>query len=260
MSSEKFLDSKYLKRLDKELESLISRVGLDRKTQDEVFDKSTLHALEKLISDRVIDIIDFPISTGKEGNIFRAVTPQKKLVAVKIYRINTATFKHISGYIIGDPRFKSLHKTKRDIIFAWTKKEYKNLQRLEKIGVLAPEPIVYLKNVLVMSYIGSQKKAAPLMKNVVLTNPKEIFETLIDYITKMYKKAELVHGDMSAFNVLIYRKKPYLIDLGQGVLTEHQNSHDFLKRDIHNIVSYFKKYKIKTDAEEIYKNITKKSG
>jgi RIO kinase 1 len=258
MSSDKFLRSKDLKRLDRELESLISRVGLDRKTQDEVFDKSTLHAIEKLISDHVIDIIDFPISTGKEGNVFRSVKPEKKLVAVKIYRINTATFKHISDYIIGDPRFKNVHKSKRDIIFAWTKKEFKNLQRLQRIGVLAPAPIQYLKNVLVMSYIGSKRIAAPLLRDVTISNPKEIFDTLIDYISKMYKKADLVHGDFSAFNILIYRKKPYLIDLGQGVLIEHHNSIDYLKRDIHNIVSYFKKYKIMADEEEIFKEITKK--
>ncbi len=259
MSSDKFLDKKNLKKLDKKLESIISRIGVDRKTQDEVFDKSTLHTLEKLISDKIINIIDFPISTGKEGNIFRAVTPDNKVVVVKIYRINTATFKHISDYIIGDPRFKSVHKTKRDIIFAWTKKEFKNLQRLKKIGVLAPKPLVYFNNVLVMSYIGSYKKAAPLMKDVILTNPKKVFDTLIDYISKMYKKANLVHGDISAYNVLIYRKKPYLIDLGQGVLTEHQNALDFLKRDIHNVASYFKKYKIKADEEKIFEKIIKKS-
>ena len=258
MSSDKFLDKKNLKKLDKKLESIINRVGIDRKTQDEVFDKSTLHTLEKLISDKVINIIDFPISTGKEGNIFRAITPDNKIIVVKIYRINTATFKHISGYIFGDPRFKSVHKSKRDIIFAWTKKEFKNLQRLKKIGVRAPKPLVYFNNVLVMSYIGSYNKAAPLMKDVILTNPKEIFDTLITYISKMYRSANLVHSDISSYNVLIYRKKPYLIDLGQGVLIEHQNAIDFLKRDIHNVVSYFKKYKIKADEEKIFEKITKK--
>ena len=96
------------------------------------------------------------------------------------------------------------------------------------------------------------------MKDVILKNPQQVYETLIEYISKMYKKAELVHGDFSAFNILIYRKKPYLIDLGQGVLIEHHNSIEYLKRDIHNIVSFFKKYKIKADEEKIFKEITKK--
>jgi len=71
MCSDRFLDKKVTKRLDKEIQALIDRVGVDRKTLDEVFDKSTLLGLEKLISKRIIDILDFPISTGKEGNVFR---------------------------------------------------------------------------------------------------------------------------------------------------------------------------------------------
>jgi RIO kinase 1 len=258
MSSDSFLDEKRLKKLDRELQYLIRRLGFDRKTQDEVFDKSTLHTLEKLISDRVIDILDFPISTGKEGNVFRGVTPSKKFVALKIYRISTITFKHISGYIIGDPRFKSIHKTRRDIIYAWTKKEFKNLERLQRIGVRAPKPIVRINNVLVMEYIGYSDRPAPLLKDVTLDNPKELLHTLINYISKMYKKAELVHSDISAYNILMYKNKPYIIDLGQGVLLEHPNAQEFLKRDIHNVVSYFKKYNIQADENEIYNTITMK--
>lgn len=259
MSSERFLDKKSLKKLDRELESLISRIGADRKTQDEVFDKSTLHIFEKLISDGVIDILDFPISTGKEGNVFRGVTPNKELVAIKVYRTSTSTFKHLSGYIIGDPRFKSIRKTRRAIIYAWTIKEFKNLERLHKAGVRAPKPIKFMKNVLVMEYIGDAERPAPLMKDVKLENPQKIFDTLIGFISKMYKKAELVHGDISAFNVLMYENKPYLIDLGQGVLIEHPNSLEFLRRDIHNTVSYFKKFNIQADEKKIFYKITKKS-
>ena len=259
MSSDNFLDKKRLKKLDRELESLISRIGIDRKTQDEVFDKSTLHTFEKLISDRVIDILDFPISTGKEGNVFRGITPDKKFVAIKVYRVTTSTFKHISKYILGDPRFKSIHKTRRDIIHAWTKKEYKNLQRAYKADVNVPKPIVSINNILVMEYIGVSDMPAPLMKDAKLKNPKKIFNMLLDFIFKMYQKAEMVHGDFSAYNVLIHKNKPYLIDLGQGLLLEHPNALEFLKRDIHNIVSYFKKYNISADEHDIFERVTKKS-
>jgi len=111
-----------------------------------------------------------------------------------------------------------------------------------------------------MEYIGSQIKPAPLLKDVTLKNPKEIFDTIIDYISKMYKKAELVHSDLSAYNVIIHRNRPYLIDLGQGVLTEHPNAHEFLKRDVHNIVSYFKKYDIYSKEDKIYNKITNKKS
>jgi len=110
-----------------------------------------------------------------------------------------------------------------------------------------------------MGYIGDSERAAPLLKDVTLQNPKETFDTLVDFISKMYNKAGVVHGDISAFNVLIHKNKPYLIDLSQGVLIEHPNALDFLKRDIHNMVSYFKRFNISADENEIFENITKKS-
>ncbi len=256
MSSNNFIKDEKLKKLDRELHFIINRTGIDKKTEDEVFDKFTLLIFDKLISQKVIDTLDFPISTGKEGNVFRATTSDNKMVAVKIYRISTATFKHISKYIIGDPRFKSLRKSKKDIIYVWTKKEFKNLSRLKKINVLAPKPILSIKNVLIMEYIGNKERPAPLLKDIKLKEPEKIFDKIIKYLSDMYKKANLVHGDLSAYNILFYDNEPYLIDLGQSVLLEHPNSDELLRRDINNIASYFKTYKIDIDKEEIYNRIT----
>ncbi|MEF8848980.1 MAG: serine protein kinase RIO [Candidatus Thermoplasmatota archaeon] len=255
MSSDKFLDRKKLKKLDAEIQKTLQREGLDRKTSAEVFDKSTLFAIEKLMDDKIISAFDFPISTGKEGNVFRAINPEKQFLAVKIYRISTSTFKHITRYIVGDPRFKSIHKNKRDIIYEWTKKEYKNLKRLKEINVKSPTPFETNKNVLVMDYLGSKEYPAPRLIDITPEKPKEIFNQIIKDISKMYKKANLIHCDMSPFNILIHKNTPYIIDLGQGVLKDHPNSKEFLRRDIKNIVKYFKKFKIKADEKNIYNNI-----
>jgi RIO kinase 1 len=257
--NDKHLDEKREKKIDREIQHIINRIGLDRKTQDEVFDKSTLLSIEKLISDKVIDHIDFPISTGKEGNVFRAVTPQKEYVAIKIYRTSTLTFKHISQYITGDPRFESYQKkNRREVINLWTKKEFINLEKLLSAGIKAPRPITKKNNILVMEYLGNYQKSAPLMKDVKLENPDEIFLILINYIKKMHDKIRLVHSDMSPYNILIHNKEPYIIDLGQAVLLDHPNAKEFLKRDIQNIVSYFKKYKILSDENQILNDIISK--
>ena len=251
-----FLDDKTSRKLDNKIQLIINKIGLDRKTQDEVFDKSTLLSLEKLISKGIINHIDFPVSTGKEGNVFRAVTPQKKYVIIKIYRTSTSTFKHISKYITGDPRFEKFQKKNRnEIISLWAQKEFINLEKLLSAGINAPKPIVKIKNILVMEYIGNYKKPASMMKDIKLDNPEEILLILIDYIKKMYHNIRLVHSDMSPYNILIHKKKPYIIDLGQAVLIHHPNSNEFLRRDIHNIVNYFKKYDIIADENKIFKDI-----
>jgi len=258
MSSDFFLDDKWTKKLDQEAQRIFDRDGLDRKTVDKVFDKSTLLTLGKLISDGVIDTLDFPISTGKEAVIFRGITPNKKLVAVKIYCTSSITFKHISKYIVGDPRFKYSNKNRREVIFEWAKKEFKNLERLKEAQVRAPHPIKRINNVLVMQYIGSFKQPAPLLKDVPLQKPEKIYDILIDYIFKMYHKASLVHADLSEYNVLMYRQKPYIIDLGQGVVLEHPLSQEFLRRDIHNIIHFFRRFGITDDENTIFTTIVKK--
>lgn len=257
MSSEDhFLNDKETKKIDFKLQKIFNTTGVDRKTLDEVFDKSTLLSIEKLISDRVIDYIDFPISTGKEGNIFLAITPEKKSVVLKIYRTSTATFKHMADYILGDPRFQSMHKSKRDIVYAWTSKEFKNLQKLDSLQIPAPKPIKKINNILVMEFIGKKRQPAPLLKDITLKEPEKTFKQIINAMAKMYQKEKLVHSDLSQFNILFHNNKPYIIDLGQGVLTEHPLSDEYLKRDIHSIVTAFKKYNIDADEGTIYKKIT----
>ena len=251
MSSDFFLDDKRLKKLDQELQQILDRDGVDRKTLDQVFDKPTLLSLGKLISDRVIATVDFPISTGKEANIFRASTPQKNFVAVKIYRVSTMTFKHIAKYIVGDPRFNCHNKSRRDIIYAWTTKEMKNLERLHQIKIPVPAPVKRLNNILVMEYIGDADQSAPLLKDVDVHYPQQLFTTLMDCIFQMYQKAGLVHADLSPYNVLMYKDKPYLIDLGQGVVLEHPMSSEFLKRDVHNIVHFFHRYGVKSKEQDL---------
>jgi len=257
MSSDELLSDKWLKKLDLQTQQILNRMDFDRKTFGEVFDKQTLLRLGKLISDKIIDQMDFPLSTGKEANLFRGTTPEHTFVAIKIYRTSTMTFKHIANYIEGDPRFKSGFSNRRDIIEEWAKKEFKNLDKLKQANVRVPAPLRRLNNILVMEYIGDKNRAAPLLKDVPLANPKKIYDEIITFIDRMYK-AGIVHADLSAYNILMYKQKPYIIDVGQAVLLEHPSAMEFLKRDIHNIVQYFKKYDITADEDALYKKITKK--
>ncbi|MBN1860939.1 MAG: serine protein kinase RIO [Candidatus Thermoplasmatota archaeon] len=257
MSSDELLNDKWLKKLDRQSQVILDRVVFNRKTFGEVFDRNTLLLLGKLISDGVIDQVDFPISTGKEANIFRGTTPERKYVAIKIYRTATMTFKHIASYIEGDPRFMYGYKNRREMIAEWARKEYKNLALLHQAKVRAPTPLKCIQNILVMSYIGDAQKSAPLLKDVDLRTPQAVFDEIMDFIEQMYKN-QVVHGDLSAFNILMFRQKPYIIDVGQAVLLEHPASAEFLKRDIHNIVQHFKKYDIQASEKKLLERFLKK--
>ena len=75
-----------------------------KKTYDEVFDQATLLLITKLISNKVLNTVDYPISSGKEANIFKGTQPDGTPVALKIYRLATSTFKNIVRYIEKEKR------------------------------------------------------------------------------------------------------------------------------------------------------------
>ncbi len=228
-----------------------------RKSYDEVFDQQNLMTIYKLLSDGVFDQLDFPISTGKEGNVFRASTKDGRFVAVKIYRTATQTFRDMAKYIHGDPRFKGLSGQKRKLIYAWANKEYLNLKALERAGVRVPKPIEQRRNVVVMEYIGDEVEPARELRSVRIENPSEVARKILDFIKLAYRKARLVHSDVSEFNVLIFKGEPVLIDVGQAVLLDHPNAAEWLERDVSNVARYFKKYGLKIDVAEELAEITK---
>jgi len=221
-------------------------------TEGEVFEKATLQSLWKLMNNGYIDTFEFPISTGKEGNVFRA-RRKGSLIAVKIYRINTATFRSISKYLMYEPPQK-VKKDRRSIIFAWALKEFNNLKKLYKAGVRVPEPIAREGNVIVMEYIGTEEQPAPLLKDASLENAEEVFEKIKKYLYLMYHKAALVHADFSEYNVLMHGNEPVIIDVGQTVSKENPMATEFLLRDVKNIVRFFKKY-MSVDEQEVLKYI-----
>lgn len=223
-----------------------------------VFDEYSMRTIYKLANDGYIEYIIGPISTGKEANVFLAKNAQDEYVAIKMYRIETSDFQNMFKYISGDRRFEKTKNLKRDIVTLWAKKELKNLELAESAGILVPKPIVSRKNVLVMGFIGEGEKAAPTAKNCRPKKPEIWLKKVLGYIKALYKKAGMVHGDLSEYNILNWCEKPYVIDFGQGVLLDHPMAQELLKKDIQNIINWFKKMNVSVpDVEKVYKEITK---
>lgn len=62
----------------------------------------------------------------------------------------------------------------------------------------------------------------------------------------MYHECNLVHGDLSEYNLLWHEEKAVIIDVSQSVEHAHPYAADFLKKDISNINDFFEKQSVYT--------------
>jgi RIO kinase 1 len=241
----KNLDSKRIKKIDQTKK---------RATVDSVFDERMYLQVSKLLKTGNLNRIEGIISAGKEANVYLAYGQNNEECAIKIYKIDTNTSRWMKNYIIGDPRFKKVPNNVSKIIYLWASKEYKNLKRAFKAGLSVPEPIYIKNNILIMEYIGFESIPAPKLKDI--KNPKDpikLLNEVLYFIKSLYQKANLVHGDLSEFNILYHNQKPIVIDISQGVTIHHPKAEVFLVRDITNIFNYFEKIGVEVpNPEEFY--------
>jgi RIO kinase 1 len=223
------------------------------KVQDDVFDEVTLLALYRLAHKKHLTTFGGPISTGKEGNVFYGELDGKPL-AIKIYMIRTANFRAMTEYIDGDPRFSHIRRSRKEIIFAWTRKEFSNLKRARKAGVPVPEPYSFDRNILIMEFLGEGQAPFPQIREVEIPDPEATYREIIGFAETLFSRARLVHGDLSEYNIL-YGERPYVIDMGQAVTLDHPRALRFLVRDLRNINRFFSDKCEVMGEQEIFQRI-----
>ena len=241
----KKIDSKRIKKIDQTKK---------RATVDSVFDERMYLNVNKLLKAGHLNRIEGIISAGKEANVYLAYDEKNRELAIKIYKIDSNTSRWMRNYIIGDPRFKKIPNNVSKIIFLWASKEYKNLKRAFKAGLSVPEPIYIKNNILIMDYIGFGPIPAPKLKDIKLPKePIKLLNEILSFIKNLYQNANLVHGDLSEFNILYHNQKPIIIDISQAVTIYHPKAEVYLVRDIKNVFNYFEKIGVEIpNPEDFY--------
>ena len=119
-------------------------------------------------------------------------------------------------------------------------------------GLPVPQTYSLTRSVLVMEFLGENGWPAPRLKDVELTKKsyERVYKRLILILRDMYQKCRLVHGDLSEYNLLYYKKDIWIIDVSQSVEIDHPNALHFLRSDCKNVTDYFSKYGLclKNDA------------
>jgi RIO kinase 1 len=221
------------------------------------------HVLDPFVEEGFIAELVRPLSSGKEATIHlcRAgeFAPGHDLVVLKAYRArDRRDFRnhqtYTAGRVVGGRPGRAIAtKTRfgREVDDAlWQDHEWQTLRHLHRAGVAVPGPIVTFGSAILMEYIGDETGGAPQLKDLAPQpdDARELFDQTMREVERMLFH-NVVHGDLSAFNLLVWEGRVRVIDLPQAVDPRfNPNVWDLLERDLRNIGTWFARHGIETDA------------
>ena len=225
----------------------------DRATNEQVLDDRTRLVIFKFIKSCYFSQINGCISTGKEANVYYCdndhVAPDPNCksnfpqLALKIFKTSILVFKDRDRYVTGEFRFRRGYSKSnpRKMVQIWAEKEYRNLIRLRKGGVRAPEPILVRSHLLLMEFLGTNGWPSPRLKDAQISTNRlaKCYRQLLYDMRLMYHSCKLVHADLSEYNILYHCKQLFIIDVSQSVEHDHPHAIEFLRSDCTNITRYF---------------------
>jgi RIO kinase 1 len=247
----------------------------DRSATDSVLDAATRMSLFKMLNSGMLDELNGVVSCGKEAHVYHCVGGDLKDVeginkgeeyVVKIYNMDMShgRFRDRAKYVDGEFRYRhTATQTSGKAIKVWAEKELRNLKRITNVGIPCPRPVVLRKNILLMTFIGKDGVPAPRLKDAKLSDEKlrEMYMQCILAMRLLYQEGQLVHADLSEYNILYYRSKLYFIDVSQAIESDHENALTFLQRDCEVMTKFFTREGVENamSTQELFNFITDRS-
>ena len=207
--------------------------------------------LEQLLEDGVIDEVLGRLKSGKEADVW-LVRHREEVLAAKVYKERSQrSFKNNSGYKEGRTvrNTRTQRAMDRGSRFgqeaaeeAWKSAESDALHRLHAQGVRVPAPVLFYEGILLMKLVlDAEGHPAPRLIDVAF-EPAAAADAYADLRAQAVRMlcSDLIHGDLSAYNVLMAVEGPTIIDFPQ-VISAAQNSTaaEYFKRDIENLRTFF---------------------
>jgi serine/threonine-protein kinase RIO1 len=192
------------------------------------------------------------IGSGKEADVYLC-RDDRELVAVKAYRLYRTS--HRGGSAM---RLDSMgHRASR---------EYELLVYAARNRVQVPEPRRREENMFSMEFLGNGDTPAPLLRHADLARPAEFLKETLQEVVRL-ADAGIVHTDLSPFNILAHRDRPWIIDLascvrvdrlGESPWVRATEASSALRRGLAALARYFSRYGLAPDIESVANEIMAK--
>ncbi len=245
--------------------------------QPGLFETGWLHSsLRPLYEMDLISDVLARIRGGKEASVYRCKATPKTgmaLAAAKVYRPrmfrnlrNDTLYREGRAYLKADGKAikTSDHRLMRAIgkktdfgeqleHTSWLMYEFTTLQNLFAAGAAVPQPLAVADNVILMGYCGDEFTAAPTLNTVTLDEDEA--RTLLNVVLRNVEtmmRLGLIHGDLSAYNILYWDERITLIDFPQVMdFRSNPSAYAVLLRDITRVCEYFGSQGASADAQAI---------
>jgi RIO kinase 1 len=224
------------------------------------------------------------LKTGKEADVFlvrRAVpdTEQVSMLAAKRYRDGDhRLFHRDAGYLEGRRVRRSREMRamasrtsfgKEMIAGQWAAAEFGALSHLWQIGqesglICVPYPVQLIGTELMLEFIGDWEtgEAAPRLAQVRAEQETldDLWRQMVDALSVL-ARAQVAHGDLSPYNLLVHRGRLVLIDLPQIVdVIANPQGGDFMARDVRNVAAWFSARGLSLDTDELIERLFYEAG
>ena len=228
-------------------------------------------SLGEFYEDRLFLDVLYRVQGGKEANVYCLKANPKlgvPLIAAKVFRPrmframrNDSFYKIGRGIMDGEGKLvldgRSLRALAKNTRYgkklgtvSWVQHEYGLLRELHAAGADVPKPIASDTNAILMEFIGDSDGPAPILSSVALEpgEAKPLLDRILRSVEAMLS-CYRVHGDLSAYNVMLRNGEPVLIDFPQAVdAHRHPNAFMIFARDVDRLCRYFEKQGVETDA------------
>jgi RIO kinase 1 len=224
------------------------------------------------------------LKTGKEADVFlvrRAIpdTDQTSVLAAKRYRDGDhRLFHRDAGYLEGrrvrrsrEMRAMSNRTSfgKELIAGQWAAAEFGALSHLWQIGqegglIRVPYPVQLIGTELMLEFIGDWDtgEAAPRLAQIRADQADlpDLWRQMVDALSVL-ARAQVAHGDLSPYNLLVHDGRLVLIDLPQIVdVIANPQGGEFIARDVRNVAAWFTSRGVNIDADELIDRLLFESG
>ncbi len=223
--------------VDYRLERCLKRGLVEKKTiqyegytlQFEGYDTLALRAL---VESDTISEFGSPLGVGKESDVYEVKS--YKPLALKYHREGYTNFREVHkerDYTADNDHVSWMYTARKA-----AEREHDILESLYP-DVSVPRPIEQNRHAIVMEKMDGVELSQTKLEDEQV---RGVLDLLLQELTRAYERG-YVHADMSEYNVFVSEAGIKIFDWPQSVPTDHENATTFLRRDLKNIVGYFRR-------------------